>query len=356
MAYYGRWPAYVPVARRQAKAAKEMEKLRKQGQKIQPINRFSRRQIAKTFWGASWCEHLEQFSDYANRLPRGRTYVRNGSVCHLEILKGEVKAIVSGSSLYHIHIHIKPLAKTRWNQVKKACAGQIGSMLELLQGRLSDHVMEIVTDPETGLFPSSKEIKLACDCPDWAELCKHLAAVLYGIGVRLDEQPELLFLLRGVDYEELVDTELDIQAATKKKSTRRRIDQKNLGALFDVEMDEAPKPGPRRKKAVATSKKKVVKKSLVKKKSAVKKRPVKKRQRQTKPRPFNATAASVRRLRKAFAMSQPEFARLVGVSQASIVNWERQTGKLNLQQRSKSALESIAGLTAAQARRKLGNR
>lgn len=341
MAYYSRWPAYVPVAKRQAKAEKAMAKLSKSGQLIQPIKRFNNRKIAKTFWGASWCEHLEQFSDYANRLPRGRTYVRNGSVCHLEILKGEVKAVVSGSSLYHIHIKIAPLAKNHWNQVKKDCSGQIGSMLELLAGHFSDHVMGIVTDANTGLFPSSKQIKLACDCPDWAGLCKHLAAVLYGVGVRLDEQPELLFLLRGVDSAELVDAEFDVQATTNNKGTRRRVGQKDLGALFDIDIEETPRP----------RKKKVVSNPVVKKASPVKKSSVKKQQ--PKLRPFNATAASVKRLRKKFAMTVLEFANLVGVSSASIVNWERQIGKLYLQQRSQQALDKVCGLTSDQAWRRL---
>ena len=357
MAYYNRWPAYVPVAKRRENARKEMEKLRKKGMVIEPVEAFKGQKMARTFWGESWCKHLEKFSDYANRLPRGRTYARNGSVCHLEIAKGEVKAIVSGTSLYHIHIKIKPLEKTRWNQVKKACAGQIGSMLELLQGRFSNHVMEIVTDPKSGLFPSPREINLACDCPDWAALCKHLAAVLYGIGKRLDEKPKLLFLLRGVDHEELVDADLDVQAATNKKSTRRRIGDQDLGAIFDVDIDVAPKPKKRgsapKKKAptkLKGTKPKVVKKRAVKKRSVTKSRP-KKATSQT--RRFTGTAASVKRLREHYALTTAEFARLVGVSQQSIVNWENQHGKLNLQQRSREALEKASGLTPQQVKRRL---
>ncbi|HEX22787.1 MAG TPA: hypothetical protein ENH21_05090, partial [Chromatiales bacterium] len=222
MAYggYGGWSKYVPVAKRRAKAVKAMQKLSKKGQKIEPIKTEGRK-IARTFWGEAWCDHLEKFSDYANRLPRGRTYVRNGSVCHLAISKGKIEAIVSGSELYNIDIDITPLSARKWKKVRDQCAGQIGSILELLQGRFSDNVMKIVTDPKNGLFPQPREIKLACDCPDWAEMCKHIAAVLYGVGARLDHQPELLFLLRNVDQDALISAELDVASATSGKGKRR---------------------------------------------------------------------------------------------------------------------------------------
>ncbi|VAX05293.1 zinc finger, SWIM-type, partial [hydrothermal vent metagenome] len=252
MAYdgYGRWPKYVPVAQRRAKADKAMQKLGKKGLKIEPIKTEGRK-IARTFWGKAWCDHLEKFSDYENRLPRGRTYVRNGSVCHLAISKGSIEAIVSGSELYNINIDITPLSAKKWQKVREQCAGQIGSMLELLQGRFSDNVMKIVTDPEDGLFPQPSEIKLDCDCPDWADMCKHIAAVLYGVGARLDQQPELLFLLRNVDQEALISAELDITSAPSDKG-KRRLATADLSNLFDIEMDEPVKP--RRKKQVTKKK------------------------------------------------------------------------------------------------------
>ena len=144
MGYYG-WRPYVPVARRRAQAQKKIEALRKKGKIIEPVE-IAGRKIAHSFWGQAWCDHLELFSDFENRLPRGRTYVRNGSVCHLDIQKGKVEAIVSGSELYEISIAIRPLKKATWESIKRRCAGKIGSMLELLQGRLSDHVMRVVTD------------------------------------------------------------------------------------------------------------------------------------------------------------------------------------------------------------------
>ncbi len=347
---YGGYAPYVSVAKRRAKAAKEMKKLAKKGKKIEPIE-VQGRKIARTFWGEAWCKHLEKFSDYDNRLPRGRTYVRNGSVCHLAISKGKVEAIVSGSSLYKININITPLSANKWKNLRKQCAGQIGSMLELLQGRFSDNVMEIVTDQNSGLFPKPSEIKLACDCPDWAGMCKHIAAVLYGVGARLDHQPELLFLLRNVDHEELISAELDIQAATAGKGKQRRLAGADLSDLFGVDMEEKPlgkKKVASKKVSKKTSKKaskKVAKKQLAvsnKKAVAVKK----------KRRAFTPTAAAVARLRKRFKMNRSQFAKLVGVSPPAVANWENGSGKLNLRQRTGDALTKVAELTPEQAIRK----
>lgn len=315
---YGEWAPYVPVAKRRAIAAKEIDKLRKKGTKTEPIE-VKGRKIARTFWGEAWCRHLETFSDYENRLPRGRTYVRNGSVCHLAISCGKVEAIVSGSKLYRVNISISPLPVDKWENVCKKCTGQIGSVLELLQGRFSDNVMEIVTDQNQGLFPRSSEIALACNCPDWAEMCKHVAAVLYGVGARLDHQPELLFLLRDVDHEELITREMDLQLATSGKGKRRRLAGADLSDVFGIDVEEPVPPAPKNTKT------------------------------------YTPTAASVTRLRKKFGMNTSQFATLVGVSPPTVTNWENGSGKLNLRQRSLDALSAVAEYTPEQAVRKAGN-
>lgn len=323
MSSYG-WKPYVPVAKRRAKAAKKVRQLEKQGKKIEPVE-ISGRKIASSFWGEAWCKHLEQFSDYANRLPRGRTYVRNGSVCHLAISKGRIEAIVSGSSLYEINIKIKALPATKWKKLREQCSGQIGSLLELLQGRFSDQVMGIVTHRDHGLFPKPSEISLACNCPDWADLCKHLAAVLYGVGARLDEQPELLFLLRGVDHQELISADLDLSRATGGSGKRRRLDDSDLSGLFGVELDQPPTRRPARKKKAKTI-------------PSVE---------------FKASSAAVSRLRKRFGMNRSQFATLLGVSAVSVGNWENAGGKLNLRQKTSQVLQEAAGLTAEQASARL---
>ncbi len=242
MGWYYDWKPYVPVAQRRREAMRKMDALRKKGVDVQPV-RIEGRKIARTFWGEAWCDHLESFSDYANRLPRGRTYVRNGSVCHLAIEKGKIEAKVSGSELYNLRIEIKTLPGKKWEAVKQRCAGQIGSLLELLQGQLSDHVMEVVTDRQEGLFPLPGEISLHCDCPDWAVMCKHVAAVLYGVGARLDEKPELLFKLRGVNHEDLLAAEAEMavsRATSSGKSKRLATDQ--LSDVFGVDIDAASAP------------------------------------------------------------------------------------------------------------------
>lgn len=233
MSFY--WRPYVPVAQRRAQAMKKIGKLKKKGVVIQPIE-IEGRKIASSFWGKAWCDHLESFSDYENRLPRGRTYVRNGSVCHLEIKKGKIEAIVSGSELYNIAIDIKPLKPSLWKSIKGFCAGKIGTMLELLQGRLSDHVMGVVTHRTNGLMPQPGEIKLSCSCPDWADMCKHVAAVMYGIGSRLDSLPELLFTLRGVDATELIDADLNMPIS--RDAADKTIAADKLSDIFDIEIDQ----------------------------------------------------------------------------------------------------------------------
>src|ERR1700674_42888 len=202
MSYYGFRP-YVPVAKRRAIAARELEKLRKKGRKILPVV-LEGRSIARTFWGKAWCENLERYSDFENRLPRGRSYVRNGSVIDLQIAPGEVKALVSGSDIYTVSVRVSPVSRARWKSICTDCAGAIDSLVELLQGRFSKGVMERICRQNVGLFPSPKEIALSCSCPDWADMCKHVAAVLYGIGARFDRQPELLFRLHDVDHAELI--------------------------------------------------------------------------------------------------------------------------------------------------------
>jgi len=241
------FPRYVPAEERRSNAKKAAGMLRKEGVPVQPV-RIEGRLIARTFWGKAWCDHLESFSDFENRLPRGRTYVRNGSVCHLEIRRGEINARVQGNALYTVTIRIALLKAPAWKSIKEQCTGRISSLLDLLQGRLSDGVMEVVTDRERGLFPSPREIRMSCSCPDWAVMCKHVAAVLYGVGARLDEKPELLFLLRSVDHEELVAEQAESAVARAVKSgTGRRIAESEIAEIFGIDVD---KPRPRSKRAI----------------------------------------------------------------------------------------------------------
>ena len=238
---YG-WRPYVPVAERRAKAARETAKLaKKTGRAASPVV-LDGRKIASTFWGKAWCDNLEAYSDYANRLPRGRTYVRNGSVVDLQIGEGKVSALVCGSELYRIEIKIKPLAPGLWKSIQIECAGKIDSLIELLQGKLSSAVMQIVTRPEKGLFPTPKEIDLDCSCPDWADLCKHVAASLYGVGAKFDQNPALLFLLRGVDPAELISKASAAEAVRQTAATADGspvMSETEVADVFGIELAPA---------------------------------------------------------------------------------------------------------------------
>jgi uncharacterized Zn finger protein len=216
-----------------------MDNLRKKGNSFSPVV-VGRGAIVKTFWGKAWCENLEHYSDFANRLPRGRTYVRNGSVLDLQIAPGEIKALVSGSRLYKVKLEITPVTKARWQSICSDCAGAVDSLVELLQGRLSHSVMERICQQKTGLFPSPAEIDLSCSCPDWADMCKHVAAVLYGVGARLDLQPDLLFRLREVDEKDLIASAANDLSLSKRRpvATRLLSDEEDLSALFGLDLGQ----------------------------------------------------------------------------------------------------------------------
>ena len=230
------WKPYVPVAKRRLQAAQKLAEMQKKDQSVAPVA-IEGRTIANSFWGKAWCDNLERYSDYANRLPRGRTYVRNGSVLDLKVAKGEVVAMVSGSELYTVKVAITPVAAPRWTAICTDCSGSIDSLVELLQGRLAKGVMDRVCQQGDGLFPAPSEIKLSCSCPDWADMCKHVAAVLYGVGARLDASPELLFVLRGVNEKDLIASAGTDVFLSKGTATNGRIlAQDDLAALFGLDM------------------------------------------------------------------------------------------------------------------------
>jgi len=335
MSRYHKWRPYVSVAKRQAEAAKEMKKLEKKGLVIQPVE-ISGRIIASSFWGQGWCDHMESFSDYENRLPRGRTYARNGSVCHLEIDKGKVEAFVSGSDLYKVEISIKPLAKVKWKRVKSACAGQIGSLLDLLRGKLSDGVMGVVADRSNGLFPLPGEIKIQCSCPDWASMCKHVAAVLYGVGARLDQSPEQLFVLRGVDHQELVDVGDAIEhATTSKGSSGRRLAGDSLADVFGIDLAEEG-VGPRRPRKAKSSPEKITAKPTKRGKTAP--QPSKNLKKSSSAAlPESLTGTVIAEWRQSLNENLTEFAARLGVSSVCVSQWEKK-GSKKIQPRERSLI------------------
>jgi uncharacterized Zn finger protein len=253
---YRDFAPYVPVAQRRRDGLRKLEKLAKKGGRPPAPVKIEGRQIARSFWGKAWCEQLESHSDYANRLPRGRTYLRNGSVLDLHISSGKVEAHVAGSELYSVTITLTRLSAPRWKKLIASCAGRIGSLIGLLRGELSDDVLAVLTDRKAGLFPAPREITLDCSCPDGAYMCKHVAAALYGVGARLDQSPELFFLLRQVDQAELLAGAgaSSVLAAAGAKSAppgKKRIAQSAVASVFGIELDEGP---PRAKKTASKQK------------------------------------------------------------------------------------------------------
>src|SRR6267154_1032739 len=233
---YGKFPRYISVAERRAKALKQARKLEKRGRTLEAVTVTGQR-IASSFWGKAWCKNLESYMDFSNRLPRGRTYLRSGAVVDLRNGAGQIDALVAGSSLYIVSIKIGKLARKRWGGVIKRCAGHIDSVVGLLQGRLSETVLDALVDRRAGLFPAPEEIDFTCSCPDPALLCKHIAAVLYGVGARLDAKPELFFTLRSVALEELVAK----SALRRAPPAKEELDAGSLEGIFGIELDRRPR-------------------------------------------------------------------------------------------------------------------
>lgn len=231
---YG-FPPYVTVAEKKQQAAYKVIQLKKKGTNVEPVI-IEGKAIAYTFWGKAWCKNLETYSDYDNRLPRGRSYLRSGAVIDLKTTKGEITALVMGSSIYKVNIIFSAVVPDKWQTIVQKCIGKIDSLIELLQGQFSQSVMEIMTDTKNGLFPHPHEIKLHCTCPDWADMCKHVAAVLYGIGARLDDHPEELFLLRQVDHLELIAHIGITSLAPVEIDQNETIEDHELSSLFGIDI------------------------------------------------------------------------------------------------------------------------
>lgn len=319
---------YVSASEQHAQTQKKLKAFQATGRTIEPLGELTHRlKIATSFWGRSWCQHLESFSDYENRLPRGRTYVRNGSVLHLGIQQGVVEALVQGSELYELAIHIDPLPAKKWQAIQTRCRGKIGSLIELLQGRISDEIMTVVTDQSGGLFPNPKEIRLKCSCPDWAVMCKHVAAVLYGVGARLDTAPELLFTLRGVDHNALIALDDASALAAPRRSTRRRtLDPTAIGSVFAIDLDTTPPAEPLPVSPPPSASAEPAPAPPPKPKSPPKKKsrsPAPSRAATPQPTVFRADALTLRALRAAQGQSRSTFARTLGVSTALLTRWEQ---------------------------------
>jgi uncharacterized Zn finger protein len=232
---------YKPVAEKKAEALKKLAKLRKKNPNISPVV-INGRKIATTWWGVAWNKNLESYADYENRIGRGRAYVRNGMVLDLQIKPGVVSALVSGSTRtpYNVLIEIDELSEERWKTVAEQCSRRIDSISDLVEGKFPEDMAQIFLNQQQGIFPSPSEIHLGCSCPDWAEMCKHVAAALYGVGARLDDDPTLFFTLRNINFSELlkksVEEKIDSMLKNANKKSGRTIDgaDTDIAGLFGL--------------------------------------------------------------------------------------------------------------------------
>jgi len=234
------WYEYSDYQDSKEDVAREIAARQKRGEVFEVVVAPKGNKLATSFWGMAWQRHLEGYADYESRLPRGRSYLRQGKVYNLAIGAGEVAAEVAGSELYEVIITIKPLKKAHWKEIKDRCAGQIGTLLDLLGGKLGDGVLKVITDRDEGLFPKPKEIIINCNCPDSAGLCKHAAAVLYAIGLKFDAEPGLFFKLRAVNPEELLSLAKDVVGKEPVAGDAKVIANDDLSSVFGIEMGELP--------------------------------------------------------------------------------------------------------------------
>lgn len=218
-------------------AAASKKKASKKGKILNPII-VQGRVIAKHWWGKAWCENLERYADYGNRIDRGKRYVRTGTVIDLNMEKGKITAKVQGSRKipYKVEIRISPLSEEKCQKIMTKCNKKLGNIEALLTGNFPKEMQELFKEKD-GLFPSPKEIGFHCSCPDWALMCKHVAAALYGVGVRLDEEPMLFFTLRGIDMESFIDVALENKVEQMLVNSEC-IDNKNSRILDEVSQKE----------------------------------------------------------------------------------------------------------------------
>ena len=343
------YPSYVPVDEQRARTVSEIQGLRARGVTVQPIE-LRGRTIARNFWGRRWCEHLESFSEYAARLAHGRSYVRNGSICHLSIDPGAVDAMVVGSALYHVSIRVRRLENSAWAAIRRACAGRIGSVPELHAGLLPDDVAAVLTDRDAGLFPQPGEIVPSCECNDRATMCKHAAAVLSGVGSRLDDSPELLFVLRGVNEVELISSEpapagygaaagtpeLDMRNGATPNGTALTEPAADESTAFKSSSAESPNATdsatpPRRVKKTLTYRPPIPAGGL----------PHAAPSDAADDVSFEPTGELVAELRERCGCSVAEFADLLQVTPTSVRRWETTAGALNLHARPWEALLAL---------------
>ncbi len=338
---------YTSKAEKTAKAQRHIKKLAKTIKNVMPVEAFNGK-IAKTFWGQSWCTHLEKYADYGNRLERGRSYVRAGCVCHLEIQKGRILAKTSGTSIYTVIVDIQPLSDEVWKALCAECSGHTASVLELLQGKISHGIMQHVCHPSLGLFPTSAHIKFSCSCPDSAGMCKHIAATLYAVGRRFDTEPELLFVLRNVNPGDLVAQKLNFvdEDAHIADETLQDVE---LGQMFGIDIDlsdnaQAPIASSKEVEPVRVSSDNTANSPIEGKKSA-KSEKVQGSKAKNETKAITFCGKDIAAFREKYSLPLSAFALLVGVSVSTVSRWEK-SDTLNLSAKMYAKLYAVLTVSA----------
>lgn len=224
-----------------SKVDETTKKAKKKGTVLEPVI-IEGKDIVNSWWGKAWCENLERYADYQSRLPRGKRYVKSGTVVDLKIEKGKVSAKVQGTrkTPYKVEIRISPLKEEKTQALIQQCTKKIENLEQLVNGTFPEELKELFIS-EQGLFPTPREISFSCSCPDWALLCKHVAAVLYGIGNRFDQNPLLFFELRGIDVNRFIDITIENRIETMlenvDKPSKRIIEKQDYAELFGLDLD-----------------------------------------------------------------------------------------------------------------------
>jgi uncharacterized Zn finger protein len=190
------------------RAAFFAKKLGDEGVRLTPV-KSAKKSISSSFWGQAWNRNLNHYSMFANQLAPGRTFLRNGAVIDLCVEKGTIRGLVAAQSLCEVAVKARPVDTARWARLVERCSGSVRSLTDLMSGKLPEETLAAITDESAGLFPEPEEITFSCSCPDWTDVCVHVAAVLYGFSLRLDEEPALLFTLRSTDPADLISSATD---------------------------------------------------------------------------------------------------------------------------------------------------
>lgn len=209
-------------------AVERSAQLTAEGTELHPVGASSRK-LAEHFWGSAWMRHLALCEAGGLCLSPGRTLLRHGCVLDLEIAPCSIRALVSAQELYEVALTLEPLDEEKRLALRTACAGNVGSLVALLEGQANDDLLHTLCDPENGLLPAPEDWHMSCTCPDWAEPCPHAAAAIYAAGVLIDRDPSLLFVLRALDPSALI--------APPAVDTDAFLDPADLGQTFGIDIE-----------------------------------------------------------------------------------------------------------------------